>query len=600
MRPVVRSVLPDELTVAQGVRVAALVMGLGHVALLGWALLKAWFYADDFQFLEEALDRSPTAGFLFSPHDSQLMPVGRAITWIVARGGPFDWGLAAGIILAVQVLAAIACYVALRTLFGERWGILLPLGLFLFSPMAIEAKLWWSAALNASPMQVAFFLLVTGLVQWARHRSLGAALLTLGALALAVLSGPRGLVMVLPAGVLLTLFLTPGGYWSRTWRVMVVHVRLLVPLAVLGIVYLVGYGASTPAPTSDGSAPALAILRKLIGTGWLTSAVGGPWRWSLDNPPLSSPDPPVVLHAAAVAVVLLVLVVGVRRRRAPTLAAVAILAVQLAATYAALVLGRGVQLGSDVGLTSRYLADSLPVTALALGLAILPMAGSTVPVTAPRLSRPGTVLLAAGCAAFLIGSLVSTISYARAWASDDPARSFIANARTTTAANPAVIADVGVPNEVRTSLSSPGNLPSRLLSPLGDQIRTATSGNDLAKLDDRGVQRPAVIAPSFVADPGSDTDCGYRVAAKPVDIEIDSDAIIPFWWTSIGYLASGDGDVELRIDGRRVEPIQVQSGLHTWFFRGEGSFSTITLRSLTPDLTICVNPLQSGNLEALP
>jgi hypothetical protein len=598
---VVRGLVPDDLTLPQRVRLGAVLLGIGHVALLGWALLQAWFYADDFQFLDEALDTGPSPSFLLEPHDSQLMPVGRAITWLVSRGSAFDWVLAAGITLLVQVLAAVACYVMLRTLFGERPAILLPLGLYLFSPMAIEAKLWWSAALNAGPMQVAFFVLVTGLVRWSRHRTLGAALLSLAGLALAVLSGPRGLVMILPSGVLLTLFLTAGPWWRRPWRVVVENIRLLGPLAAVGIVYLVGYRTSTPSPVAtEGTAPAWAILRKLVGTNWLTSAVGGPWRWSLDNPPLSTPDPPVVLHATAAVVVVVVLGLAMRRRAAATAAALAVLGVQLAATYVALVVGRGVQLGSDVGLVSRYLADSLPVTALALGLAIMPVAGSSVAVTTPRLTRAGTVALAVACGAFMLGSVVSTVSYARLWSSDDPARAFVANARSTIAADPSVIADVGVPEEVRTALSAPGNLPSRLLAPLGDDVRTATRGNDLKALDDSGVQRPAVVAASVAADPGPVPDCGYRVASDPVEIHVDPRDVIPFWWTSIGYLASGDGEVEVLVDGRAVDPIEVQAGLHTWFFTGEGPFETVTLRSLTPNLTICVNPLQSGNLEALP
>lgn len=215
--PPLRALVPEELSHAQQVRgVAYGLIGL-HLILKAWVLLPAWFYSDDFIFLEDALKNRPTPDFLLTPHDSQLMPLGVAISWVVAHAGPYNWLLAASITLLLQAVAAVSCLVMLRTLFGDRWVILAPLGFYLFAPMGIEAMTWWAAALNAVPIQIAFFLLVTSVVRWARERRVRWAIASGAALTLAVISGPRGLVMVVPVGLLLLLFLTPGR-WCRGHR----------------------------------------------------------------------------------------------------------------------------------------------------------------------------------------------------------------------------------------------------------------------------------------------------------------------------------------------------------------------------------------------
>ena len=156
----VRALVPAHLSVAQRVRLTAYAMIVASLGLKAWVVLPAWFYSDDFRFIEDAHTHGLSIDFLFTPHDSQLMPVGVAISWLIARrtairGSPPHHRP------GVAGVSALACLLMLRTLFGDRWGILLPLGLFLVSPMGLEAGIWWSASLDALPMQIAFFLLVT-------------------------------------------------------------------------------------------------------------------------------------------------------------------------------------------------------------------------------------------------------------------------------------------------------------------------------------------------------------------------------------------------------------------------------------------------------
>jgi hypothetical protein len=592
-----RALVPDDLSHAQQVRAVAYgLIGL-HLMLKAWVLLPAWFYSDDFIFLEDALKHRLTPDFLFTSHDSQLMPLGVAISWVVAHAGPYNWLLAGSITLLLQALAAVSCLAMLRTLFGDRWAILAPLGFFLFTAMGIEAMTWWAAALNAVPIQIAFFLLVTCVVRWARERRARWALGAGVALTLAVASGPRGMVMVVPVGLLLLLFFTPGRWWFRPWQLVRTHALLIAPLVVVGAAYLVVYASSTPSPVeAQGSAPAMAIGRNLVGTSWLTSLVGGPWRWDEYNPPMSHPDPPAALYALAGLAVLSLVMMSVRRGARVALAAIAILVAQLAVTYLALVYGRGLQLGASAGLMTRYLTDTLPVTALVFGLLMLPIAGTTITSRSVSVRGRWRPFAVATTAVFLAGSVVSTVAYASAWHRDYPAREFVANAHSSLAAEPAVIAELEVPDQVQARLSYPHNLPSRLLYPLGKEIDTTYRGNDIRILDDHGVHQQAAVFPSATSRPGPVRDCGYTVKDRAARIRLDKTVANPFWWMSIGYLSSGDGKLEVHLDGKKAPDIRVQNGLHTYFMRSEGPLTTIELRSLTDNVTVCVDTVRVGDL----
>src|SRR3546814_2308227 len=83
-------------------------------------LAGSWFYADDYRLIGDARAGGLTLEQLGDPFDSQFMPLGRLIAWVVADSGYVNWPVAAGSILLLQAIASFACLLMLVVLFGDR------------------------------------------------------------------------------------------------------------------------------------------------------------------------------------------------------------------------------------------------------------------------------------------------------------------------------------------------------------------------------------------------------------------------------------------------------------------------------------------------
>ena len=62
---------------------AALLVG-AQVIFRGWALYPSWFFTDDYRLLHDARSEGMSWAYLLRPFDSQFMPFGRFVVWLVS------------------------------------------------------------------------------------------------------------------------------------------------------------------------------------------------------------------------------------------------------------------------------------------------------------------------------------------------------------------------------------------------------------------------------------------------------------------------------------------------------------------------------------
>ena len=584
-----------------------LVLVVLQLGFRGWALFGGFFYSDDFEFLDQTTRAALTPSLLMSPHDTHLMPGGIALSWLVAHAGSFNWPVAAALLLLLQAVADLAALVMLRSLFGARPLILVPLAYYLFSTTTLTATMWWAAAVNSLPMQACFFAVVTLHVRHLRTGRTAPGFQAVAALVVGMAFFDKSALVLLPV-VLLTLlyFGAPGegvvarvrGALRRSWPVWTAYA---VVVAVEGVAYL---SLVHDTGRTKGAIDYLGLLDSMVRVSVVVTTLGGPWVWNGDNPPLGQVATPGWASAAAL-VVLVVLVVLALRSRSGAWRALVVLAPYVLVSWLLLAQVRGSQLGSFAGLELRYLADTAAVLTLCAALLLMGLPGSTVvppdprPAQTPRAPAGRAALAVVGCAA-LVGAVVSSTTYARMWTGDFPAKSFVEAASAEARQGPLVVADLPVPEVVMAATSYPSNLPSRLLAPLGDRIVATDRGTDLPVLDAQGHRQQAAVAGGSSSAPGPRQGCGYLVGTAPVAVPMTGTTPY-FWWTEVAYLAGGRGRVLLRA-GSQVHVVEVRKGLHRFLFRGEGSTTSITLRAdpATPPVGVCVDRVSIGDLQPVP
>ncbi|MCW2819870.1 MAG: hypothetical protein JWR42_2657 [Marmoricola sp.] len=581
-----------------------LVLVVLQVVVRGVALSRGWFYADDYELLSDATGHPLTLGYLLSPHDSQLMPGGRLAVWLVSRAGTFSWGAVMAEVLAVQLLAGLACLVMLVRLFGARWWCLAPLALYLLSPVTLSGFMWWSAALNQVPCQLACFLLVTCHVEHLRTGRRVWAVLAVASLGLGLAFYVKTLILLAPLAVLSVCYLAPGGpTWSRRVVALVRrHWPVWTTYTVLAAGYLAYLSQHVPDPTrAQGAVPYAGLVANLLGTSLPTLLVGGPWHWSDLNLPLGLVDAPGWAVALSWVVLLVALALLVRRR-GTDLRPFLVVAPYLAVTVVLLARSRGRQAGNLVGLEPRYLADAAPLLALVLALLLAgsrglrpASSGGRGPAAAVPAALPGTLLLVL-TTAFAVGATVSTVSYVRMWDADWAAKDFTRAVIRQSQQDPLVVADTPVPVAVIPSWTFPANLPSRVFAPLGDRLQAVTQGNDLEVLDASGAPRQAEVGNGLGTAPGPTPGCGFLLDTSGLQVPLTGPGTDPTWWAQVSYLSGSRGEVDLSLGGVR-RTVEVRAGLHDYLVQGQGPVSSVRLVARSSEVHVCVDRVRVGDLR---
>ena len=408
-------------------------------------LSRSYFRQDDFYNFDRALADGFTWKYLMLVSAGHMAPLGFAVSWVLAHAALYDWTLTALVILLLVLAACLALLRVLRTLFGNRPAILIPLMVYLFSPLALAAVDWWSVAIQTLPLEIAIFMAVDAHVRYLRQgrtRQLAAAA---GWLLLGMATVQKGAVVPVLLFGLTSAFFTEGGWLSgivqaarRYWRAWAVYGLMLAAYLVL---FLSVLPTSTTPPTGPGPAErVLTFVTTLTGTTLVPGAVGGPWHWSVLGDGNAQASSPAALQQLSWALAVLVIAVSVAFRPRAARAWAILAGWIVAADVLPVVIGR---LGSAdphvLGLQARYVTDVAAVLALCLALAFLPLTGQeggyrfAGPALAP--GRPGRIATAAVLAVFLAGSFWSLQSLT-GLTDTRASRSYIATARAAVAKAP--------------------------------------------------------------------------------------------------------------------------------------------------------------------
>ena len=231
------------------VLVAAAVLVVAQLLVRGWVALGGALSQDDLVVAGRSA-RQPllSAEFLF-PADDRFAPLADLLTAGLTRLAPLEyWPMAAALVL-LQGLASLAVLRLLRLLLGTRPVLLLPLVLYLFSPLALAAFDDWSIAVGAVPFQAALAWICGDAI--ALHRTGRRTRYAVsGAVVLAVGLGFGEQAVVIPAVafVVLALVLRQSGDTSPLVAALRRGLWLWVGLGAVLTAFVWRFGAGGAAP----------------------------------------------------------------------------------------------------------------------------------------------------------------------------------------------------------------------------------------------------------------------------------------------------------------------------------------------------------------
>ncbi len=594
------------------VRRAAVALVLAALVVRAWVAWSGYFYWDDLILVGRGASFPLLSGdLLLYDHDGHVMPGAFVVAGVVTRLAPMVWALPVLTLVVMQALASLAVLRLLHAVLGWRIPLLVPLAVYLFSALTLPSFAWWSAALNALPLQAALAWVAGEAILLARDGRRRRAVSGSVVLALGLAFFEKSVVVPFVAFAAVALLAhvervpRPLAYAFR--RAGALWIGALVVLGAWVAFYtVVADGHPAPARGSGGSAP---LVWAGAVQGFLPALGGGPLRWqTIPDPgpflvmPFADPPPWWVGLTLVAAITVVVGTVLTRERVAAVWAAVA----------AYLLLDLGVMVvaragpgdgGTGLALTLRYVADGSVLVALAVALVLRARRRTHTarPVAWLRGPAVRTAVLAT-TAALVVLSLVSTAAFARAW-SDGLTRPYLDEAVSSLAgadrATP--LLDQAIPARVLFGLAYPNNQAAQVFAGLRDRPPFGATTPSLQVIDDRGAVVPTtlqvlrrVVRPPTAA-------CRYQVSGGvPTEVVLDGPLLDVAWTTRLAYRATRDGMMTLQVGSGASVPVPVTAGEGQVFVRFGGGGSTISLRSAAPGLSVCITAGEVGLVEGAP
>src|SRR4029078_2760504 len=139
------------------------------------------------------------------------------------------------ILMALQLAVSVTFYHLLRLLVPARWGLLIPLAVFLFCPLTLETSAWWWSGANVLPMGLAMLLAIYAQAKYAQTRRLRH-LVTLGASLVFGLAFFEKALLIAPLVFLFTAcLLVTGGAFRSLLRAAIRYWQSWLVLTAVGV-----------------------------------------------------------------------------------------------------------------------------------------------------------------------------------------------------------------------------------------------------------------------------------------------------------------------------------------------------------------------------
>jgi hypothetical protein len=587
---------------ADPVRAAAVAMVAFAVAWRAEIALGGYLAQDDWALASYAAGSPLSADYLFLLFNDHLMPAGMLIDWFLVRTAGLTYWPYVLVLLVGHTVLGIAFYRLMWQLMPPGWGVLVPLGLLLFSPLTLDITAFWTTGVQLLPVQLALVFTLTAqlnYVRTGRRRHL----VTLGLAFVFGLLFFEKSILAAPLAFLFTACLfAAGGPLRSTWHTLVRYWPAWVLLGSLSVGYLALYlsrsdGVRTDPPVGGTTT----FLRQLVGDTLVPGLVGGPWQWFSigDGGALVDPNAHASRWMAWFLVLALITATVALRPRAVRawvlLAGYTVLVGAMIASARA-----GTPLGPLAGLSTRYVSDALVVAALCIGVACFGVrewpAARPLRRPSPPVAVAGAVTAGGLAVALLLGTALSTNSFGSVWSSKQ-GRDYLrtATAELDTAPPDAVFLDRPVPDGVVWFLFAPYNLQSYFFRPLDQRPVFVTEAENPYIIDDAGhVRRADVSGVSTVVGPTP--GCGFKVDSGITwRLPLSAPAFEWPWYVKIGYLSSGDSRAVFQL-GDQLYWFQVHSGLHELYFPITAGGDAVELLVADKSVTVCVDKVVVGNL----
>jgi hypothetical protein len=615
------------LTAIRGHKVTAACLALILVSLIWKAeFLSHFFYwEDDFQVLDLSLKSHLSWAYLTHVDLGHFFPGVYLIAWLLARVGLYNWLAGSAIVLVMLAAAGLAAWRLLRTLLGNRPAILIPLVIYLFSPLAFPTDAWWITAVEAIPLQIALFMALNSHLHYVRtakfrYAATSAAWQFFGLFFFEKAAVIPVLLFAVTVGFLTKRRLIAGVRATivRLWKGWLLYLGLIAAYAA---VFLTALSASNNGATTPVAQAVRIYVWREVAKTLVPGLLGGPWHWYHPlNYASALTNPPPYLIWAAIILFLAVIVASVLTRPRAGRAWVILAVWIVLADMLPILLGRLQDPGyaALVGLQTRYVADAPAVVAIVLALAFWPVVGQSRDEDGHASKRrdfftgrwKAVAIVSVGV--FVVGSIVSVQRFqtaATTWTVTSN-RVYIANAKAALAQTPAgtVIVSQHVPTTVMAGNFSGDAVTSVVLGPLshrGSQVSWTSqptgSIGELKVFGSDGRLWPAAIEGSTTVKTPFLRSC---VTTKRPSL------VLPFQPVSasysqvlrIGYVANAAaaGQIVTVTYGSFTGRFTAQSGAMNVYFPVHGSAANVTLQAQTGGGAVCFDSAVSGYVIPFP